>query len=78
MEEIYDNYEVHPCEIIGIDSSGQIMMEQCPEDSPNIDCWGVYGHIPNGGLEWLDDFDTKAEADQFCLALRQLKVQNAE
>ena len=63
----FENFEVHPCLIAGVDESGKEIMEQCDEHDPELACWSLYGHykiVGNfGGLECLADFETKAEAE---------------
>lgn len=62
-------YEIHPCEIVGVDSKGYEIMEQCSEESDNIACWSLYEHIYGKGLEWIEDFKTKPEAQVKMLSL---------
>ena len=57
---LFDGYEVHPCVIIETDE-GQAF-DQCERDDPNLAVWGVYGHLKTGGLEWISDHSSEAEA----------------
>lgn len=58
----FDAYEIHPCEIIGVDSQGKDIVVQCEEDNQNIAFWGLYGHLKTGGLEWISDHASKQDA----------------
>jgi hypothetical protein len=61
----FDGFEVHPCLAAGEDGHGQIILEQCNEDAPDISVWSVYGHLVAGGLECLADFEGRQPAEEF-------------
>jgi hypothetical protein len=55
----YDALEVHPsCAISDADTA-----EICQPDDAAF--WLVYGHCRSGGIEFLEDFATEAEARAF-------------
>ncbi len=58
----YDDIEVHPCVLLDDRS-----YEQCAEDDPQIVVWTVYGHLIEGGLEWIADFDAANNGKEFAL-----------
>lgn len=59
----FDALEIHPCTVIGHDSTGAKIVEQCePEDAH---FWTVFGHLRAGGLDDFEDFATEAEALAF-------------
>ena len=66
-------FEIHPCQIVSYDTHGDEIMEQCEEG--NEDCWGLYlklvpqnssvdHHAIIGGVDWIEDFDTKEDAEK--------------
>lgn len=55
----YDALEVHPCCTI----AGAEGAEICQPDDAKF--WSVYGHCRSGGIEFLEDFPTEAEARAF-------------
>ena len=61
----FDAFEIHPCLTAGEDEHGQAILEQCNEDDPAISVWSVYGHLVEGGLECLADFDGRQLAEEF-------------
>ena len=61
----FDAFEIHPCLTAGEDEHGQVILEQCNEDDPAISVWSVYGHLVEGGLECLADFDGRQQAEEF-------------
>ncbi len=62
----FNGFEVHPCLEVSKDKHGQVNLEQCDENDPTITVWSVYGHLIEGGLECLADFDIKSRAEDFC------------
>jgi hypothetical protein len=59
----FDALEIHPCIVIGNDSIGNDIIEQCePEDAH---FWTVYGHFRTGGVDAFEDFPTETEALAF-------------
>ena len=63
--------EVHPCVVVGNDSLGNEIMEQCESDDPNIATWSVYWHLEEGGLVYIEDFPTQQEAEQAAALLER-------
>ena len=61
----FNGFEVHPCLEVSKDKHGQVNLEQCDENDPTISVWSVYGHLIEGGLECLADFDIKSRAEEF-------------
>ena len=61
----FNGFEVHPCLEVSKDKHGQVNLEQCDEDDPALAVWSVYGHLVEGGLECLADFDNKSRAEFF-------------
>jgi hypothetical protein len=55
----YDALEVHPCCTIPDADAVEICQ---PDDA---EFWSVYGHCRSGGIEFLEDFPTAAEARAF-------------
>jgi hypothetical protein len=54
----YDALEIHPCTVVGNDSIGNDIVEQCePEDAQ---FWTVFGHLRTGGSDEFQDFATEA------------------
>ncbi len=74
----FENYEIHPCCMVGKDNSGNVIYEQCNSDDSNIAIWCVYGHLlPQGnigGLECISDHDELEEAEEFERSLPILKL----
>lgn len=77
-----DGFEVHPWTIVGVDAAGIEIVEQCPEDSDEIDGYGLYAHLVPylvdgkevGGLTWLMDYRNKDEAEKTTNLLMWLRV----
>lgn len=61
----FENFEIHPCLSTSQDEHGLVFLEQCNEDNPAISVWSVYGHLKEGGLECLADFETQTQAEAF-------------
>jgi hypothetical protein len=61
----FAGFEVHPCHAAGEDEHGQVILEQCNEADPALSVWSVYGHLLEGGLECLADFDDRPQAAEF-------------
>ena len=59
----FDALEIHPCAVIGRDSSGTEFVEQCEPEEAQF--WTVYGHYRTGGLDAFEDCSTKPEATAF-------------
>ena len=59
----FDALEIHPCAVIGRDNKGTEIVAPCEPEQASF--WRVYGHYRTGGLETLDDFNTKAEAQKY-------------
>jgi hypothetical protein len=58
-----DALEIHPCVVVGHDSLGGDIVEQCdPEDAH---FWTVFGHFRSGGIDDFGDFASEAEATVF-------------
>jgi hypothetical protein len=55
----YDALEMHPCCTIPDSDAVEICQ---PGDAK---FWSVYGHCRSGGIEFLEDFATEAEARAF-------------
>lgn len=60
----FDSYEIHPCLIVGIAESGEVIYEQCDLESQDIAIWCVYGHFITGGLECISDNLSLEEAEE--------------
>jgi hypothetical protein len=59
----FDALEIHPCAVVGHDSMGGDIVEQCePEDAH---FWTVFGHYRSGGVDDFRDFASEAEATAF-------------
>ena len=69
----FENYEIHPCCIVGELSSGEIIYETCNFDDPHIAIWCVYGHFRRGGIECISDHNTLEDAEKFEKTLPALK-----
>lgn len=74
----YDAFEIHPCVLLDIhgkpvsrDDPGGMYYEQCDESDPDIAVWSLYGHLPEGGLDHIRDYNTRDEAKN---ALQELQV----
>lgn len=61
----FENYEIHPCLIVGKSNSGDLIYETCDFEDLNIAIWCVYGHFYTGGLECISDHETLEEAEEF-------------
>ena len=61
----FNGFEIHPCRRVCEDQHGQVTLEQCDEDDPAISVWSVYGHLREGGLECLADFENNSLAEDF-------------
>ncbi len=59
----FDALEIHSCKVIGKDSSGKDIVEQCSDEEAQF--WTVFGHIKTGGVDDFEDFGTEAEAQAF-------------
>jgi hypothetical protein len=61
----YDGLEVSPCRDTADEDERRIgtCYEQCTREQAEI--WSVYGHIPEGGVECLEDFTDEASALSF-------------
>jgi len=59
----FDALEIHPCAVVGCDSSATEFVEQCEPEQAHF--WTVYGHYRSGGLDAFEDFSTEAEAVTF-------------
>ena len=59
----FDALEIHPCAVIGRDSSGAQIAEQCRAEE--ADFWTAFGHYRTGGIDDFHDFATEAEALRF-------------
>jgi len=70
----FDNYEIHPCAIVGKNELGDFIYEACDFDDPDIAIWCVYGHFCTGGLECISDHDTLKDAEEFEKTLPVLKL----
>jgi hypothetical protein len=57
----YDGLEIGPVRFVSDDE-----LEACHPSQ--ADLWSVYGHLPEGGVEALEDFDTHVEAFNFAFA----------
>jgi len=66
----FDGLEIHPCQIVGRDPDGTLYWEQCNDEEAEV--WSVYGHLLEGGIDCLEDYQTYAEAKTFAEEL--LKV----
>jgi hypothetical protein len=62
----YDALEVHPCCAI----SDANAVEICQPDDAAF--WSVYGHCRTGGIEFLEDFATEAEARAFMHRIKKV------
>lgn len=62
----YDGLEIHP--VRDYDKSGdQTWCEVC--EPHEAEFWSVYGHLIEGGVECLEDFETEGQADLFASRL---------
>ncbi len=52
----FDRYEVHGCK-----DDGCGFVEQVPDDEAEF--WSLYGHIPEGGLDCIGDFNSRESAE---------------
>ena len=59
----FDTLEIHPCKVIGKDSSGKDIVEQCRDDEAEF--WTVFGHLKTGGVDDFGDFATETEAQAY-------------
>ena len=59
----FDALEIHPCAVIGQDSLGSDIVEQCAPEVAHF--WCVFGHFRTGGVAGFEDFATEAEAIAF-------------
>jgi len=59
----FDALEIHPCAVIGKDSTDNDIVEQCEPNDARF--WTVFGHLRTGGLDDFEDFATEAEAIAF-------------
>ena len=59
----FDALEIHPCAVIGKDSTGADISAPCEREE--ADFWTVYGHYRTGGTDDFGDFATEAEAWAF-------------
>ena len=71
----FDGFEMH--KVLEFSLDGERFCDQVEDDyEPEYDdekCfWGVSGHIPNAGLEWLADYETKEEARKIFESLAKL------
>ena len=71
--EVYDEFEVNPCVIIGNEADGTQIIEAvpCPEPGQRIDFWTLYGHISGQGVEAIADCATKEIAEGLATLLRE-------
>jgi hypothetical protein len=59
----FDALEIHPCCVVGHDSMGSDIVEQCnPQDAH---FWTVFGHLRTGGIDDFENFPTEAQAIAF-------------
>lgn len=65
-----DAIEIHPCVVVGNDSFGNEIMEQCEEDDPDIACWALYFHVEDKGLVHVKDFEDREQAEHGAELLR--------
>ena len=66
----FDAIAVLPCREF-MDSEGFVEWERCSPQA--ADFWSVFGHYRvEGGIDWLEDFPTEAEAEAFANKLRQV------
>jgi hypothetical protein len=59
----FDALEIHPCAVIGHDSTGRDIVETCEPQDAHF--WTVYGHYRTGGIHAFEDFASEAEAWDF-------------
>ncbi|MGB9152964.1 MAG: hypothetical protein WCD70_07740 [Alphaproteobacteria bacterium] len=63
----FDGLEIKPCKFHGYDQSGHEIVTPC--ELNQVSFWTVYGHYSansyNVGVQALDDFETKGEAQKF-------------
>lgn len=67
--QLYDNYEIHP--LVALDDSNQptkdaskiVNYDHCAPDDPDLFAWGVFGHLPQGGIQCLVDCSDKDTAE---------------
>src|SRR5580704_779967 len=59
----FDALEIHPCAVVGRDSTGMEFVEPCKREDAHF--WTVYGHYRTGGVDAFEDFPTEAEAVAF-------------
>ncbi|MGB9154291.1 MAG: hypothetical protein WCD70_14520 [Alphaproteobacteria bacterium] len=63
----FDGLEIMPCKLVGYNPQGQEIVTPC--ELNQVSFWTVYGHYSansyNVGIQALDDFQTKAEAQKF-------------
>lgn len=61
LPEPFDGYEIH-----GVaeytDGAGNPFCEQVPDEQAQ--CWSLFGHLPEGGLECVGDFETRQLAEE--------------
>lgn len=59
----YDMFEIGMCEIIGEENGVELIERHDDPERRPVHMYTVYGHLPEGGVEALFDFDTYEEAE---------------
>lgn len=75
MNQIYDNYEVHPVMEV---SPGVFEQVDEKDETAVIKYWSVFAHIPKGGLECIADFMHRQHANLFCYIAQTLMKDESE
>ena len=65
--EFFDSYEVAPVhvtengETAEACTTGTEAREEASKDGGSM-VWGIYGHLPSGGVSWIADFSAELDA----------------
>lgn len=59
----FDGLEIHPVRELTDETDGTRYCEQCTPQEAQF--WSVYGHLREGGVLCLEDFETEAAARRY-------------
>jgi hypothetical protein len=59
----FDGLEIHPVQELTDESDGSKYCEQCEPSGAHF--WSVYGHLSEGGVLCIEDFETEGSARRF-------------
>ena len=68
--QLFDNYEIWASKLLN--PTDPTTLDRCEDDDPDVACWSVFGHLREGGVEYISDHETLEEAIEFMETLLQM------